>query len=217
MGVPAFFRWLTSSCPQVLHDARYSTSKEHSSNPRIDNLYLDMNGIIHPCTHPPSSTGIPSPLTEEDMWENIRRYLDLLIDICTPRKLIYFAIDGVAPRAKMNQQRSRRFRAAQEITEGLRRKKQITKLLQQKGYKVPEHLKQSTHWDHNVITPGTVFMEKVSNVLKNYIVDNLANNPKWKGLTVLFSDSNEPKEGEHKILEYIRLQRLQKNYDPNTR
>lgn len=217
MGVPAFFRWLTTSCPQVIQDARYSNSKEHSANPRIDNLYLDMNGIIHPCTHPPSNTGIPPPQSEDEMWENIRRYLDLLIDICTPRKLIYFAIDGVAPRAKMNQQRSRRFRAAQEITESIRRKKQVAKLLQQKGYIVPDHLKETAHWDHNVITPGTVFMEKVSNVLKNYIVDNMANNPKWKGLTVLFSDANEPKEGEHKILEYIRLQRLQKGYDPNTR
>ncbi len=102
--------------------ARDIKEKIDANNPKFDALYLDMNGIIHPCTHPP---GKPEPKTDVEMFNNIFEYLDKIMLIIKPQRLIYMAIDGVAPRAKMNQQRSRRFRGAFEVEEQLAREQEL--------------------------------------------------------------------------------------------
>ena len=53
-------------------------------------------------------------MTEDEQFAAISAYVDRLVAIARPRRLVYLAIDGVAPRAKMNQQRSRRFKSALE-------------------------------------------------------------------------------------------------------
>ncbi|GBG32149.1 5'-3' exoribonuclease 2 [Hondaea fermentalgiana] len=221
MGVPAFFRWISEKYPKIMTrcieehrssgQAPVDASQPNPNGYEFDNLYLDMNGLIHPCTHP---EGEPAPETEEEMYLVIFRYLDRLLNMVRPRKLIYMAIDGVAPRAKMNQQRSRRFRAAQEAAEAAEDADRIRKEMISQGHRPPP--KKPPAWDSNVITPGTEFMAKLSDYLRWYIAERLNHNAAFKNVRIVLSDAQSPGEGEHKIMQFIRRQRAEPGYDPNT-
>ena len=147
------------------------------------------------------------------MMIEIFKYIDRIFAMVRPRRLLYLAIDGVAPRAKMNQQRSRRFRAAQESKEKQDRALEIRKELVENGDEVPDE--EISSFDSNCITPGTPFMDLVARSLRYYIFKKVNSEPAWQQINVILSDASVPGEGEHKIVDYIRKQRLEPNYDPN--
>ncbi|GAW80159.1 exoribonuclease [Plasmodium gonderi] len=197
-----------------LSDYVNNTDETHCSdniNGYFDNLYLDMNGIIHLCSHSDNSKRAKS---NEEIFLNIFLYIERLFDIIEPKKLLYMAIDGVAPKAKMNQQRSRRFKSI--LCSEIERNAYIElreKFLAENRV-VPD---EYTYWDSNIITPGTQFMYELSVALKYFVEHKITNDDKWKNIIVIFSDANVCGEGEHKIFNFIKSQRAQPGYDPNIR
>ncbi|KAI3855950.1 hypothetical protein MKX03_019294 [Papaver bracteatum] len=203
MGVPSFYRWLVHRYPDVIVNAKearatgnevINTSDPNPNGIEFDNLYLDMNGIIHSCFHP-----------EEDQV-----YILLVV------LSIYIYSHGVAPRAKMNQQRSRRFRTAKDAEIAGAQEEMLRKEFEAEGREVQPKLLSKVS-DSNIITPGTEFMDKLSKALWLYIRLRINKDPGWKHVKVILSDANVPGEGEHKIMSFVRLQRNLPGYEPNTR
>ena len=155
MGIPVFFKTLITDYQHVI---------EPVTNQPIDNLFFDLNCLIHP------SCAKVKDGNEDEMIHTIITDIDKLIKL-TGATFVYIAIDGPAPKAKMLQQRTRRLKS---VLEG----------------KV---------WDTNAITPGTKFM----NILNDKLHQTYDSNKH-----IVISDSLEPGEGEHKILQYLKKNKV---------
>lgn len=225
MGVPAFFKWLLEKYPKTVQDMLerrqavvdgvaipLDLNEPNPNDVEYDNLYVDMNGLIHPCSHPEDRD---APTSEFEMYVNVTKYVDRLFAAVRPRRLLFLAIDGVAPRAKMNQQRSRRFRSAQDAKERAEALQEVVEEMRIMGLSPPDS--RGPEWDSNVITPGTEFMSGLSTYLRFYILDRMNRDPAWRNIEVILSDASVPGEGEHKVMSFIRHQRAQPGYDPNQR
>ncbi|CAG8831150.1 17244_t:CDS:2, partial [Racocetra persica] len=143
--------------------------KESWAKIPIDNFYIDMNEIIHENLNKNK---------EDEIFEAICAYVDELILMVKPKELIFIAVDGVAPRAKMNEQRNRRFKSTLKVS--------------------------YSKFDSNSVTPGTRFMEDFSKYIKEFIFNKIENNDNWRKIKIIYSGHDVPGEGEHKIMEDIR-------------
>lgn len=179
MGVPGFFAWLIK---------QYKNKEIVTPNitGEVDILYLDSNCLFHPQCHKVLDhykDSISVDLLETKMIRRIINYIEYLIEYINPNR-VYISVDGVAPMAKMIQQRKRRYRAVDDniIKDDIKKKYGI---------------KTNNKWNNTVITPGTEFMEKLHNAILNYIKKN-------KKRKIYYSSYHSCGEGEHKILEDIR-------------
>lgn len=100
MGILGFFDWITKRYPLI------SRSMKDPSRPLVDCLFLDFNPVLY------QALNRVQGLDDKDhsqLFTEAFRLLDLIVQINRPTSLIYISIDGVAPFAKRNEQRTRRF------------------------------------------------------------------------------------------------------------
>jgi len=97
----------------------------------------------------------------------------------------YVALDGVVPYAKIKQQRFRRFKGG-ALAQGAQGATQSMDGAWGMGA-------TQAPWDKNAITPGTNFMEVMGDMLRD-----TGKKHGW-----IISDTNDPGEGEHKVLKWL--------------
>jgi len=122
--------------------------------------------------------------TKETIFDAIARHTLAVAEVCAPTNMLFLAVDGVAPRAKIHQQRKRRYMTAYR-----------NGIIQQfkKDNNIP-----TTDWDSNCITPGTSFMKDLDEFLHaRFDRENLP-------FKIVISGHDEKGEGEHKIIWYIK-------------
>lgn len=182
MGVPGFFAWILKNFKNEI------LLKKLQQRPKY--LYIDANCLFHPecfkiLDYFPNENNLDE--LEKKMFDRILNYLNYLENIVNPTDMMYVAVDGTAPLAKIGQQRKRRFKSMHD-----------TKIRNEIKIK---HKKQINDcWNNTVITPGTEFMEK----LHNRIIKHYEFRKKKSKIQYVYSSYHTPGEGEHKILQHIK-------------
>ena len=176
MGVPKLFSYIVQNYSKVLKKLSNNTIP-------VNNLYLDCNSIIYDAVHNIDFTKLVIS-DIETIINTVCSKIDEYIFQLKPNNIVYIAFDGVAPVAKLEQQRSRRYKSLYQNN--------ISKSIFKDAKPDP--------WNTTAITPGTNFMKKLNeNIRKKYNEPN-----KYNIDSFVLSPSDKYGEGEHKLFEFIR-------------
>lgn len=169
------------------------------SNPKpyfVDVLCIDLNALFHPACreiyYPEFvnllHTSKPTSAAEQELlaFQNVVKYIENIISVTPPKKVLYLAIDGVAGMCKQSQQRKRRYKAAKEAAAN--------------PSKVEDKFNMAN------ITAGTPFMSRLCKYLSEWI--------KWRKYSsdynidlhrvqIIYNDMYVAGEGEHKLIRYL--------------
>ena len=200
MGIPSYFAHVLKKYPHVI--------KRLSELPCINNLYLDCNGMVYDVVHQMQYTPENTAAYEAEMLQRICESIDACIAILRPTSSVFIAFDGVAPVAKLNQQRERRYKSWYLGEMETQRRRDHNKITQKGGQKGGHVEPPKPMWNTSAITPGTKFMNALHDKLAEYYdtTNPSALNARYNlsGAGIIVSSSKEPGEGEHKLFEYIR-------------
>ena len=184
MGIPAYYGYLIKNYKKII-------VKIEKINKNIDNFYLDSNSIIYNCLE--NMEGNYDKNFVNNLIKNICFKIDEYIQNVQPKKLIHISFDGVAPFAKLKQQKERRFKS-KIISEIL------NEIIDEKYPNVPRNDKENK-FDRTSITPGTYFMQQLDEKVTEYFENRESF---YNVKKIIVSKTSERGEGEHKIFDYIR-------------
>lgn len=205
MGIPKFFgRFILGK----YKDEVASNTLPSSDNEYIANVEFDLGGILHHTAEViysygsgynkyrskevnkiMSTTDGSLSLVKEFCYavtDEIEKIIKAFIDEVNPRKKIgnlVIAMDGVAPFAKIIQQRTRRYRT-------------VMKNEETGGPNVAPH----PSWDSNSITPGTDFVDMFDRHIRGWITDDSIRSLVYN--KIIFSSYRKRGEGEHKLFSF---------------
>lgn len=173
MGIPSYFAQLIKNYPEIV-------KKYCKDGVLIHNFYIDSNSIIYDAINEiqydkSNNNNNYNKIYYNKIFTYITKKIDEYISIINPSNKIIIAFDGVAPVAKLEQQRNRRY----------------------KSWLQKNH--STSSWDTCNITPGTKFMEELNEYVTKYYNDKINTS-----LEITVNGSNITGEGEHKIFEFIR-------------
>ena len=184
MGLPAYFGFIVKNHPEII-------KKYLKDILKVDNLYLDCNSIIYDVFNKMDFNNLTENVAKS-IINNVILKIEYYISIINPSKTVIIAFDGVAPRAKLDQQRSRRYKSWYQ--------NEINKMIYKNN--------KEDAWNTTAITPGTKFMAELNDRISKHF--NIHSFDRLNVLEIFVSGSNIVGEGEHKLFDFIR-KNLQKH------